>query len=172
MYWTFPDVLNPHYTGCNCLIVCHFWAKSGKYYFDKHQWKINAVMKRKSSNCVGILSDQGKLQLHQTSEYTVMGHIKILGKLIIIFMIMFWWHHQYLRGSESLEVVTSWILGLILRKYQFDQLSSPRHLGLLHRNVCPAPGLLDNRRPGLLYKLNDAPWAGLLHQLAFKLENC
>ena len=68
MYWTSPDVLNIHYTECNCLIVCHFWAKSGKYYFDKHQWEINAVMKRKSSNCVGILSDQGKLQLHQTSE--------------------------------------------------------------------------------------------------------
>ena len=29
--------------------------------------KINAVMKREDSNCVGILSNQGKLKLFQTS---------------------------------------------------------------------------------------------------------
>ena len=29
--------------------------------------KINAVMERKDSNCVGILSDQGKLKLFQNS---------------------------------------------------------------------------------------------------------
>ena len=38
----------------NCLIVCPFSAKSGKH------WEINAVMKTKNSNCVGILSDQGE----------------------------------------------------------------------------------------------------------------
>ena len=42
-----PDVLKTHYAGCNCLIVCLFWEKSGKYYYDKHQWEINAVIKRK-----------------------------------------------------------------------------------------------------------------------------
>ena len=100
-----------HYTPnwFNCLIVCPFWAKSGKYYSEKHQWEINAVMKRKSSNCIGILSDQKKLS--NLSECTMMGHIKILGKLIIILMIMFLMTSckppQYLRGSEPLEVLTS-----------------------------------------------------------------
>ena len=30
-------------------------------------WEVNAAIKRKDSNCVGILSDEGKLQLLQTS---------------------------------------------------------------------------------------------------------
>ena len=43
----------------NCLIVCSYWVKSGEYY-SKKACEFNAVMKRKESNCVGILSDQGK----------------------------------------------------------------------------------------------------------------
>ena len=50
----------------DCLTVCPFWAKSGKYYSIR-VCEVNAVMKRKDSNCVGIFSDQGKLQLHRTS---------------------------------------------------------------------------------------------------------
>ena len=69
MFSSFTIQHAKHYTPnwFNCLSVCPFWAKSNKYYSEKHQWEINAVMKRKSSNCIGILSDQGKLQLHQTS---------------------------------------------------------------------------------------------------------
>ena len=45
--------------------------------------------------------------------------------------------------------------------------------GLLHRNVCPAPGLLHNRKsPGGGPKNDDVLGAGHLHQLAFKHENC
>ena len=35
-------------------------------------WEINAVMKRKGSNCVGILSDQGEAAIAlNLSEYTI-----------------------------------------------------------------------------------------------------
>ena len=50
----------------NCLIVCPFWAKSRQVLFLK-AWEINAIMKRKDSSYVRTLSDQGKLQLLQTS---------------------------------------------------------------------------------------------------------
>ena len=58
----------------NCLIVCLFWAKSGKYYSKKHGklMQINAAINRKDSNCVGILSDKGKAATTSNlSEYTV-----------------------------------------------------------------------------------------------------
>ena len=45
--------------------------------------------------------------------------------------------------------------------------------GLLHRNVCPAPVLLHNRKcPGTAPINDDVPGAGLLYQLALKHENC
>ena len=44
--------------------------------------------------------------------------------------------------------------------------------GLLHRNVCPAPGLLHNRKCQGAGPINDdVPGAGHLYQLAFKHEN-
>ena len=46
-------------------------------------------------------------------------------------------------------------------------------MGLLHRNVRPAPGLLHNRqRPGAGPVAQVVPGAGHLHQPAFKHENC
>ena len=61
-----------------------------------------------------------------------------------------------------------------LCRYQFDRLPSPPGTpGLLHRNVCPAPGLSHNRQcPGGEPMNDDVPGAGHLHQLAFKHENC
>ena len=48
----------------------------------------------------------------------------------------------------------------------------PGHLGLLHQNVCPAPGLLHNGKcPGAGPINDDVPGARRLHQLAFKHEN-
>ena len=45
--------------------------------------------------------------------------------------------------------------------------------GLLHQNVCPAPGLLLNGKcPGGGPVNDNVPGTGLLHQLAFKHENC
>ena len=46
----------------HCLSIM---GKVRQVLFENHE--NNAVMKRKASNCVGILSDQGKLQLLQTS---------------------------------------------------------------------------------------------------------
>ena len=48
----------------------------------------------------------------------------------------------------------------------------PGHPGAFAPNVCPAPGLLHNRKcPGAGPINDDVPGAGLLHQLAFKPEN-
>ena len=45
-----------HYTPnwFDCLIVCPFWAKSGKYYSEKHLWEINAVMKERAVTALGF----------------------------------------------------------------------------------------------------------------------
>ena len=49
----------------------------------------------------------------------------------------------------------------------------PGTLWLLHQNVCPAPGLLHNRKcPGAGPINDDVPGAGQLHRLSFKHENC
>ena len=49
----------------------------------------------------------------------------------------------------------------------------PDTMGLLHQNVCPAPGLLNNRKcPGAMPIKDDVAGAGHWHQLAFKHENC
>ena len=60
-----------------------------------------------------------------------------------------------------------------LCRYQFDWLPSP--LGtptLLRQNVCPALGLLHNRKcPGVGPLNDDVPGAGHLHQLAYKHES-
>ena len=46
-------------------------------------------------------------------------------------------------------------------------------LGLLHQNVCPALGLLHNRKClGAGPIKDDVPGARHLYQLAFKHENC
>ena len=56
---------------CNCLIVCPFRAKSGKYYSRK-RGKLMKLGKCNGSNCVGILSDQGKAATAlNLSEYTM-----------------------------------------------------------------------------------------------------
>ena len=63
----------------------------------------------------------------------------------------------------------------------FGLLTSPGNHWLLHRNVCPVPGLLHNRKcpgagpmnddvPGARSMNDDVPGAGHLHQLAFKYE--
>ena len=49
----------------NCLIVCPFWASQASIVLKSVG--SYAVMKGKDSNCVGILSDRGELQLRQTS---------------------------------------------------------------------------------------------------------
>ena len=53
-----------------------------------------------------------------------------------------------------------------LCRYQFDWLPSPPGTPrLLHQNVCPAPGLLQNRKcPGAGRINDDVPGAGHLHQ--------
>ena len=45
----------------NCLIVCVFLGKVGQVLFES-RCEIDAVMERKDSNCVGILSDQGEAE--------------------------------------------------------------------------------------------------------------
>ena len=52
----------------NCLTVCPFGVKSGKYY--SKEWEIDAVLKVKDSNCVGILSDQEDAS--NLNEYTIL----------------------------------------------------------------------------------------------------
>ena len=55
----------------NCLIVCPFRAKSGKYYSRKHG-KLMQLGNCNDSNCVGILSDQGEAATASSlSEYTM-----------------------------------------------------------------------------------------------------
>ena len=52
----------------NCLIVCPFRANSGKYYSKRVE--INAVLKIKESDYVGILSDQEEaVTASNLSEY-------------------------------------------------------------------------------------------------------
>ena len=92
MYWTSPYVLNTHYTGCNCLIVSPFWAKSGKYYFEGISGKLMQLWKERAVIVLGFIWSGEAVTASNLREYTTMGHIKILGKLIIIFMIMFLWH--------------------------------------------------------------------------------
>ena len=56
----------------NCLIVCPLWAKSDKYYSRK-ACEIYAVMKRKDSNRVEILSDHGEAEsTSNLSGYTIL----------------------------------------------------------------------------------------------------
>ena len=92
IFCTSPDVLNTHYTGCNCLIVSPFWAKSGKYYFEGISGKLMQLWKERAVIVLGFIWSGEAATASNLREYTIMGHIKILGKLIIIFMIMFWWH--------------------------------------------------------------------------------
>ena len=50
----------------NCLIVCLFWAKSGKYYSKKHE-KLMQLSKERTVIALGFYLIRGKLQLLQTS---------------------------------------------------------------------------------------------------------
>ena len=76
-------------------------------------------------------------------------------------------NHQYQRTFFELEIVMHKSIFYLCR-YEFDRLPSPPP-----RNVCPAPGLLHNRKcPGAGPIKDDVPGAGHLHQLAFKHENC
>ena len=55
----------------NCLIVCPFRAKSGKYYSRKCR-KLMQLGNCNDSNCVGTLSDQGEAATASSlSEYTM-----------------------------------------------------------------------------------------------------
>ena len=56
----------------DCFIVSPFGAKPGKYYSKKKACQINAVVKRKDGNGVGILCDQGEAATTSNlSEYTI-----------------------------------------------------------------------------------------------------
>ena len=63
--------LGKHYAPSwfNCLIACLFWAVRHVVFYKA--WEMFAIG-RKDSNCVGILSDQGKAATASNlSEYTV-----------------------------------------------------------------------------------------------------
>ena len=79
---------------------------------------------------------------------------------------------RYLRASESLEVVTGWILRLILCRYQFDQLPSPQAPWDFCTKMCAQPKAFAKQKMSRARPINnDVPGARLLYQLAFKLEN-
>ena len=67
---------------------------SGKYYFDKHQWKINAVMKRKSSNCVGIYLIRGSCNCIKPQRICYNGLYQNFGQIDHNF------HHHVLMTSS------------------------------------------------------------------------
>ena len=50
----------------NCLILCPFWAKSGKYY-PKNRGKLMQLCKERTVIALGLYLIRGKLQLLQTS---------------------------------------------------------------------------------------------------------
>ena len=52
----------------NCLVVCGFGGKSGKYYSRKRGKLMLLWKERKESNRVGILSDQGEAAIAGRSD--------------------------------------------------------------------------------------------------------
>ena len=64
----------------DCLIVCCFLLGKVKQVLFFKAWEINTVMKRKNSNCVEILSDQGEATTASNlSEYTVRSTFHFFG---------------------------------------------------------------------------------------------
>ena len=75
--------------------------------------------------------------------------------------------HTPVPKAAHKEVLTN--AGITLTGYH----PAPGTPGLLHRNVCPAPGLLHNRKClGARPIKDNVPGARHLYQLAFKHEHC
>ena len=64
-----------------------FLGKARQVLFEK-AWEINAVMKRKDSNCIGILSDQGEDgTASDISEYTIIKMESYVKVNIFFYMV-------------------------------------------------------------------------------------